>query len=194
MIVDEITGVILAGGRSSRMGQDKGLVVVKGIPLFVHIAKRLAPQVSAILVSSNQNQPRYAEHYPTIGDLIPDFAGPLSGMLAALLASDTEWIACVPCDVPDFPDDLVQRLWQNKDRAPAVYATDSERAHPALCLLNKSLIPNLKEYLERGERKVMLFLAQCGARQVMFDHAGDFANLNTPADVENWQRSLRNRP
>lgn len=194
MVGNAITGVILAGGRSSRMGQDKGLVEVEGIPLFMHIAKRLAPQVSAILVSSNQNQQRYARHYPVIGDPIPDFAGPLSGMLAALLASETEWIACVPCDVPGFPDDLVQRLWQSRERAPAVYATDGERAHPALCLLNKSLIPGLKQYLEQGERKVMLFLAQCEARRAMFANAADFANLNTPADVADWQRSLRNRP
>lgn len=191
MIADAITGVILSGGRSSRMGQDKGLVEVEGTPLFMHIAKRLAPQVSTILISSNQNRQRYGEHYPVIGDLIPDFAGPLSGMLAALLASETEWIACVPCDVPAFPDDLVERLWQTKDKAPAVYATDAERAHPALCLLNKSLIPSLQQYLEQGERRVMLFLAQCGARKARFANAADFANLNTPEDVANWQRSLR---
>lgn len=191
MIADAITGVILAGGRSSRMGQDKGLVQVEDQPLFVHIARRLAPQVSTILVSSNQNQQRYAEHYPVIGDLIPDFAGPLSGMLAALVASKTDWIVCVPCDVPGFPDDLVQCLWQAKELAPVVYAIDSERAHPALCLLNKSLIPSLRKYLEQGERKVMLFLNQCAARQALFDNAEDFANLNTPEDVAQWQVSLR---
>ena len=191
MMVDEITGVILAGGRSSRMGQDKGLVPVNGKPLFMHIASRLAPQVHTILVSSNLNQKSYAAHYPVIGDLIPDFAGPLSGMLSALVASKTEWVVCVPCDVPGFPDDLVQRLWQARGNAPAVYAADVERVHPALCLLNKSLIPSLREYLEQGERKVMFFLNQCAAQQARFDHAKDFANLNTPEDVTSWQLSLR---
>ncbi|MGA8119296.1 molybdenum cofactor guanylyltransferase MobA [Rouxiella badensis] len=187
MIESAITGVILAGGRSSRMGQDKGLVQVNGLPLFVHIAKRLAPQVNTLLISSNQNQEHYAAFYPVIGDLIPDYAGPLSGMLAALVASETEWVAFVPCDVPAFPDNLVQRLWNARGQSAAVYATDAERAHPALCLLNKSLIPTLRDYLTRGERKVMLFFTQCAAQQVTFDDPSCFANLNTPEDVQRWQ-------
>ncbi|EIC82702.1 molybdenum cofactor guanylyltransferase MobA [Serratia sp. M24T3] len=194
MIADAITGVILAGGRSSRMGQDKGLLNSDGLPLFVHIARRLAPQVSTILVNSNQNQQQYAEHYPVIGDLIPGFAGPLAGMLSALVSSETEWVVCVPCDEPSLPDDLVARLWQARDQAQAVYACDTDRAHPAVCLLNKSLIPSLREYLEQGERKVMLFLTQCRASKAIFANPADFANLNTPEDLAQWQSALGKTP
>lgn len=189
MIGNQITGVILAGGRSSRMGQDKGLVEINGLPLFAYIGIKLEPQVSKVWVSCNQNQQRYAARYPVVADTIADFAGPLSGMLAALIASETAWIACVPCDVPSFPDDLVERLWANKGQAAAVYAADPKRPHPALCLLNKSLIPQLQSYLEKGERKVMLFFAQCNAAVAVFDNPDNFANLNTPDDVALWQAS-----
>jgi molybdopterin-guanine dinucleotide biosynthesis protein A len=191
MTGNAITGVILAGGRSSRMGQDKGLVKIDGLPLFVHIANKLLPQVGTLLISSNQHQEQYAERFAVIGDITADFAGPLAGMLAALVASQTEWVAFVPCDVPAFPDNLVQRLWENKGQAPAAYVTDGERAHPTLCLLNKSLIPRLREYLAQGERKVMLFFAQVAAQQVVFANPAAFANLNTPEDVQLWQASLR---
>ena len=191
MTGNAITGVILAGGRSSRMGQDKGLVKIDGLPLFVHIANKLQPQVDTLLISSNQHQEQYAERFAVIGDITADFAGPLAGMLAALVASQTEWVAFVPCDVPAFPDNLVQRLWENKGQAPAAYVTDGERAHPTLCLLNKSLIPRLREYLAQGERKVMLFFAQIVAQQVVFANPAAFANLNTPEDVQLWQASLR---
>jgi len=191
MTGNAITGVILAGGRSSRMGQDKGLVKIDGLPLFVHIANKLLPQVGTLLISSNQHQEQYAERFVVIGDITADFAGPLAGMLAALVASQTEWVAFVPCDVPAFPDNLVHRLWENKGQAPAAYVTDGERAHPTLCLLNKSLIPRLREYLAQGERKVMLFFAQVAAQQVVFANPAAFANLNTPEDVQLWQASLR---
>lgn len=191
MTGNAITGVILAGGRSSRMGQDKGLVEIDGLPLFVHIANKLLPQVGTLLISSNQHQEQYADRFAVIGDITADFAGPLAGMLAALVACQTEWVAIVPCDVPAFPDNLVQRLWENKGQAPAAYVTDGERAHPTLCLLNKSLIPHLREYLAQGERKVMLFFAQIAAQQVVFANPAAFANLNTPEDVQRWQASLR---
>lgn len=187
----DITGVILAGGRSSRMGQDKGLVKVNGQPLFEHIAARLAPQVSQILISANQNQHIYAENYPVIGDVTSDYAGPLAGMLAALQASPSEWTAFVPCDVPAFPDNLLDRLWNEKGTAAIAYAEDEYRAHPTLCLLHRRVITPLSDYLNAGERKLMLFFEQQVARKVRFENPSAFANLNTPEDVSHWQQLTR---
>ncbi|WP_274865501.1 molybdenum cofactor guanylyltransferase MobA, partial [Serratia marcescens] len=112
----EISGVILAGGRATRMGgEDKGLVSIGGIALYQHILARLRPQVASIVISANRNQACYqASGLPVIGDLTPDFAGPLAGMLAGLKQSSNEWVAFVPCDVPDFPADLVAQLWRQK--------------------------------------------------------------------------------
>ncbi|WP_045049706.1 molybdenum cofactor guanylyltransferase MobA [Rouxiella chamberiensis] len=194
MIGRQITGVILAGGRSTRMGQDKGLVEIDGQPLFAYIGRKLELQVKTVLVSCNRHQDRYAARYPTISDVIPDFAGPLSGMLAGLIASETEWVVFVPCDAPAFPEHLVARLWEGKGLSLAAYAEDANRAHPALCLLHKSLIPVLEDYLTRGERKVMLFFKHCHAQPVRFDKEEYFSNLNTPDEVAAWQNSMRTTP
>ncbi|AGP46650.1 Molybdenum cofactor guanylyltransferase [Serratia plymuthica] len=188
---EDITGIILAGGRATRMGgEDKGLVQVAGIPLYQHVHARLQPQVGSIAISANRNQARYQESgLPTIGDLTTDFSGPLAGILAGLKYAATEWVVFVPCDVPDFPTTLVEQLWQQKGPALAAYASDGERAHPTLALLHTSLVPQLAGYLARGDRKLMLFLDAAGARQVTFiGQQAAFHNLNTREDCLRWQQ------
>ncbi|MFJ3269160.1 molybdenum cofactor guanylyltransferase MobA [Serratia liquefaciens] len=186
---EEITGIILAGGRATRMGgEDKGLVPVAGIPLYQYVLARLRPQVGPIAINANRNQARYRESgLPIIGDLIPDFSGPLAGMLAGLKYATTEWVAFVPCDVPDFPATLIEKLWQQKGSAIAAYASDGERAHPTLALLHTSLATPLEDYLARGERKLMLFLDAARAQQVEFKgQQSAFHNLNTLEDCQRW--------
>ncbi|CAB1228285.1 molybdenum cofactor guanylyltransferase MobA [Serratia liquefaciens] len=186
---EEITGIILAGGRATRMGgEDKGLVPIADIPLYQYVLARLRPQVGPIAINANRNQARYRESgLPIIGDLIPDFSGPLAGMLAGLKYATTEWVAFVPCDVPDFPATLIEKLWQQKGSAIAAYASDGERAHPTLALLHTSLATPLEDYLARGERKLMLFLDAAGALQVEFKgQQSAFHNLNTLEDCQRW--------
>ncbi|MDW5502711.1 molybdenum cofactor guanylyltransferase MobA [Pseudomonas lundensis] len=186
---EEITGIILAGGRATRMGgEDKGLVQVAGMPLYQYVLTRLRPQVGQIAISANRNQARYRESgLAVVSDLTPDFSGPLAGMLAGLKHATTEWVAFVPCDVPDFPATLVDQLWQQKGNALAAYASDGERAHPTLALLHTSLAPQLEEYLARGERKLMLFLDAVGAQQIAFNgQQTAFQNLNTQEDCQHW--------
>ncbi|SMB55680.1 molybdopterin-guanine dinucleotide synthase [Serratia proteamaculans] len=188
---EEITGIILAGGRATRMGgEDKGLVQVAGIPLYQYVLSRLRSQVGQVAISANRNQERYRESgLPIVSDLTPDFSGPLAGMLAGLKHASTEWVAFVPCDVPDFPATLVDQLWQQKGRALAAYANDGERAHPTLALLHTSLVPQLEEYLARGERKLMLFLNAAGAKQIAFSgQQTAFHNLNAREDCLRWQQ------
>ncbi|RJT43742.1 molybdenum cofactor guanylyltransferase MobA [Rahnella woolbedingensis] len=184
---NSITGVILAGGRSSRMGEDKGLVEINGRPLFELIAERLCPQVGEILISCNQNSERYGKDFQTVPDIEQDFSGPLAGMLAALSVSKTEWVLFVPCDVPAFPAGLSKSLSAGLSGQKAAYARDTEREHPTLCLLNRSLIPALTAYLENGDRKLMIFLHNIGAKSVLFSESLAFSNLNTPEDVALWK-------
>lgn len=183
----DITGVILAGGRSSRMGEDKGLVKIAGKPLFEHIAERLKPMVNEVLINSNRNQHLYEQRYKVIPDLTQDYSGPLAGMLAGLTAVPTQWALFVPCDVPAFPLNLIEKFWEKKAEHQGLYARDLHREHPTLCLLNKSIIPLLDDYLTNGERKVMVFFNQINAIPITFNDHNAFANLNSPADIIQWQ-------
>ncbi|WP_058911948.1 molybdenum cofactor guanylyltransferase MobA [Entomohabitans teleogrylli] len=183
MKLTEITGVILAGGRATRMGgQDKGLLPLNGIPLWQHVFQRLAPQVGAVAISANRNIPVYQRSgQPVIEDTLPDYPGPLAGMLSAMEQLNSEWFLFCPCDVPYIPQNLAQSLWQAKNEYPAVWVHDSERDHPTISLLHRSLSIPLRDYLSAGERRVMVFLRQAGGHPVVLHH--EFTNMNTPQEL-----------
>lgn len=190
MSKDDITGVILAGGRSTRMGQDKSITRAAGKMLFEHIAERLRPMVGEIVINSNQNPLVYGQDFKVVPDITQNYAGPLAGMLAGLKAINTPWALFVPCDVPSFPLDLAEKFTAHRCQHAVIYAKDALRDHPALCLMNKSIIPELESYLAKGERKVMFFFKQINSLPIIFDDPQAFANLNTPADVTQWEKTL----
>ena len=185
-----VAGVILAGGRGSRMGgEDKGLVAYYGKPLYQHVLERLQLQVEHVYISANRNLTLYQQSgVPVIIDTLPDFPGPLAGMLAALQTVDSKWLAFASCDTPELPQDLVQRLWQQKGEAPVVWAATPDRDHPTLALLHRSIATMLADFLARGERKVMLFLQHVGGHAVLFDDAEAFRNINRPEDLTREKR------
>ncbi|MFA3780559.1 molybdenum cofactor guanylyltransferase MobA [Yersinia sp. 1652 StPb PI] len=189
-----ITGVILAGGLSSRMGgNDKGLISLNGKPLYRHVIDRLRPQVENLLINANRNQALYQQSgVPVINDIITGFVGPLAGMHAGLSHSTTEWVVFAPCDVPMLPLNLVSQLWQSKGQALAAYVSDSKREHPTLALMHVSLKPTLARYLAKGDRKLMIFMTSINAQRVVFNgQLNQFSNLNTPADCELWEQAKR---
>lgn len=189
-----ITGVILAGGRGSRMGgQDKGLVPLLSKPLYQYILARLSPQVGQVIINANRNQARYRESQLTvISDLNSDFSGPLAGMQAALHYAKTEWLLFVPCDVPDFPLNLAKKMFSEKGTHLACYAQDNEREHPTFALLHNSLKTRLDDYLARGDHKLMLFMREIDAKGIIFTSESDtFINLNTPEDSRLWERQRK---
>jgi len=108
----DITGLVLAGGRGSRMGGvDKGLQNHLGMPLALHAMLRLAPQVGHVLINANRNLAAYeAMGVPVWPDALAEYPGPLAGMLAGLEHCETPWLVTVPCDTPNFPLGLVERL------------------------------------------------------------------------------------
>lgn len=191
--MQQVNGVILAGGQARRMGgKDKGLIVFGDRPLYQHVLERLRPQVSELAISANRNHERYEQSGLTVfGDTLPGFFGPLAGMLSGLEHSRCEWTAFVPCDVPFIPADIVKTLWQGKQQAPAAYIDDGERSHPTIALMHRSLAPALRDYLERGERKLMLFLHSIGAQQVSYLRPACFINFNTPEECLRAENLLR---
>lgn len=187
-----ITGVILAGGRGSRMGGvDKGLLDVAGEPMVRHVARVLAPQVDRLLVNANRNQREYeALGFEVIEDRVRDYAGPLAGMHAGLAESATELVLFAPCDSPLVPEDLARRLLEALRRENAEIATvdDGERQHPVFALVRRALLASLAQYLESGERKIDRWYAQHRFEVVSFaDRPEAFLNVNLPeerADIE----------
>lgn len=183
-----ITGVILAGGRGRRMGGvDKGLQDLNGRPLVQWVLERLAPQVDQVMIIANQNLGRYGEFGCTVlPDRIPDFAGPLAGLHAALSQTTNPLLLTVPCDSPFLPHDLVARLHDALQAAGAelAVARSGERIQRAFSLLRRELLPQLDAFLAAGGRQVGQWHAALNLVAVDFDAAADaFVNLNTAADL-----------
>jgi molybdopterin-guanine dinucleotide biosynthesis protein A len=184
---NDITGLVLAGGRGSRMGGvDKGLQNHLGMPLALHALLRLQPQVGAAMINANRNLGAYeAMGVPVWPDPIADFPGPLGGLLAGLEHCETPWLATVPCDCPDFPADLVERLARTTGEAGAEIALAATREgaelrpQPVFCLLRRELLESLVRYLHAGERKIEPWTALHRRVLVEFDDARAFFNANT---------------
>lgn len=198
----DITGLILAGGRGSRMGgADKGLQNFNGMPLALHTFLRLQPQVGAVMINANRNLAAYESFgVPVWPDVLPDFAGPLAGFLTGLERCETPWLLTVPCDTPLFPLDLVERLAraaQEQDVKIAMAAgreQDGEvRPQPVFCLLRVDLMESLVQFINAGRRKVDAWTGLHQTAIVRFDAPGDdpraFCNANTLAELHQLEQS-----
>ena len=197
----DITGLILAGGRGSRMGGvDKGLQNFNGIPLALHILMRLGPQVESVMVNANRNLSAYESFGASVWpDASADFAGPLSGFLVGLERAETPYVLTVPCDTPRLPLDLAERLAEALIREDADIAmaaapeTDEHgqtqiRTQPVFCLLKIELSESLVKFTHSGGRKIDAWTAQHKTVVVPFDAEGDdplaFANVNTLTELQ----------
>lgn len=183
-----ITGVILAGGQGRRMGGvDKGLQVLNGRPMVQWVLDRLAPQVDTVLINANQNLARYSEFgCEVLPDRIPDFAGPLAGLHAALSHASSPLLVTVPCDSPFLPTDLVMRLRTalEAENAELAVARTGDRVHRAFCLARGELLPRLDAFLASGERKLGLWHASLRVVEIAFDDEAEaFSNINTPEEL-----------
>jgi molybdenum cofactor guanylyltransferase len=189
MELGDITGLVLAGGRGSRMGGvDKGLQTLNGVPLVQHALQRLAPQVGPLMVNANRHLDTYAGFgVPVWPDEPADYAGPLAGFLAGLAHCETPWLATVPCDTPRFPLDLVARLATGLGDAALAIATTSEGAvvqrQPVFCLMNRALKQDLEAFIAEGGRKIEHWLARHRCADVLFDDAAAFFNANTAGEL-----------
>ena len=196
--ISEITGVILAGGRGSRMGGvDKGLQNFNDVPLALHTQLRLSPQVGELLINANRNLAAYESFgvpvWPDAASL-GDFAGPLAGFLTGLERCETAFMMTVPCDTPLFPHDLVARLaaaLEAGDADIAMAAAREEdgqlRAQPVFCLMHSELLESVVRFTHGGGRKIDAWTALHKTVLVPFDLPDDdpkaFINANTLAEL-----------
>lgn len=188
----KITGVILAGGLGRRMGGiDKGLQELRGRPLVAWVVERLGPQVDELLINANQNGERYAAFgHRVVPDQIPDFAGPLAGLHAALSAATHPLVATAPCDSPFLPADLVSRLFSalTANGADLAVARTFDQPHPVFCLCERAVLPHLTEFLAGGGRKIDRWYATLKVVEVAFDdEAAAFENINTREELGRFE-------
>jgi len=193
--LDEITGLVLAGGRGSRMGGvDKGLQNHLGLPLALHALLRLGPQVGAAMINANRNLGAYESMgVPVWPDAQLDYPGPLAGFLAGLAHCETPYLVTVPCDTPNFPLDLVARLAAALVAEGAQIAIAATREggqvqpQPVFCLMQADLLESLVAFTHGGQRKIDTWAGQQRCAVVVFDDAGAFFNANTPAELQQLQ-------
>lgn len=184
---ERVAAVVLAGGQGRRMGGlDKGLVEYRGRPLIEWSLAALGPQVDELVVSANRNLDTYAAYgYRVLRDTLPDYPGPLAGVLAALDGVSADWLLVAPCDTPHLPADLVARLLAaaRQEKAVLAVAEDAARIHHSCFVVRTDQRDNLAAYLARGERAVRHWQAGLASVMARFD-AACFANVNQPDDLQ----------
>ena len=185
---NNITTVILSGGRSSRMqGEDKGLILLNDKPLISYVVDVVDDRAGRLLISANRNIDAYQQYGEVIRDELTDFQGPLAGIAKAMVEADTPYLLILPCDSPLVNEILVDRLIQcmaDKDMDICV-ADDGSHIHPTFAIMKTSLKDNLLAFLDSGERKLGLWIEQNNFQKVdCSDQPKVFINLNNPQDFD----------
>jgi molybdopterin-guanine dinucleotide biosynthesis protein A len=199
-------GLVLAGGLARRMGGgDKARIRIGGTTILERVLARLTPQCSQVIINANGDPARFADTGLTVvADSIPDFAGPLAGILAGLdwTAANVpgcEWLASVPGDCPFVPRDLVTRLHEARTAAgvPLACARSGEWRHPVVGLWPVSLREDLRRAVsDEGLRKIEVWTERHGIALANWaDTPVDpFFNVNTPEDAARAEEIAKQYP
>jgi len=186
---DQITYLILAGGRGQRMdGIDKGLMQWQEKPMIEHILGHLKVPSEKIIISANRNIETYQQYSSTIiEDQLDDYQGPLAGILSAMQVCTTPYLLCIPCDTPAPPENMLQQLWQCMQDAnkSAALCHDGDRLQPLFSLMNCQHKQLLSDFLQQGRRKVHDFMNLIDPAICDFSlQKNSFNNFNRPDDMK----------
>jgi molybdopterin-guanine dinucleotide biosynthesis protein A len=184
---EKINGIILAGGKSLRMGEDKGLLELKGLKMTEYVIGALEPTVSGIvIVSSNTEYNRFG--YPVCADLIKD-CGPAAGIYTGLHESTEEKNIVLSCDTPFVSTDFLRYLILHSGDEEITVPMVNSRVHPLIGIYRKAILLRLRRYLEGGERKMTTLIKRFETKyldvslQTEFDTEKIFLNINTPEEL-----------
>lgn len=172
---------MLAGGKGSRMGLvDKGLVLFDNKPLVEYSLDVLAPYVEQILISANQNQAQYQTYAQVIGDELPNFQGPLSGILSTLKHVKTPYAIILPCDMPYLDKQVIELLIKQfkQKQSDICIVDDTQRQQPMIMVLKTSLKEALAEFVTKGGRKLRTWQAKHNLSRVSIVQPDWFVNIN----------------
>jgi molybdopterin-guanine dinucleotide biosynthesis protein A len=184
------TAVILAGGRSSRMGQDKSLLAIRGRPMVAHIYLQLRPHFDQILISTNTPEKYAFLGLPTVPDPIPD-QGPLMGIAAALNASANELNVVIACDIPDINVALIRRMLKEAPGYDAVVPMTDERGiEPLFALYRKSMLRRFCDSLSAGHHRIRDAFPGTTINYLRVENNGWLKNLNTKSEFDAYRRNM----
>ena len=202
----DIAGLILAGGQSRRMGGgDKCLRLLGGRPMLAHVVDHLRPQVGALVLNANGDPARFeAFGLPVAADTVPDFAGPLAGVLAGMRWAQVNeprarWLVSAAADTPFFPMDLVARLLAGtSDAGTIALAASTDGLQPVFALWPIALADDLEQALTSGTRKILDWTGRHPHTTVTFPQArigeteiDPFFNANRPEDLAQAEGLLK---
>ena len=188
MLRSEITGIVIAGGNSRRMGADKGLILFGGKPLISYPVEKLLETCTQVIISANSH------HYDFLGlPVINDLAtggGPMMGIWSSLMSSSTEYNLVLSCDMPLITAGLLQHLIDSANGCTAAIAWHRGFAEPLCGIYSRSLMKELENHIREGKFKLITFLEKIEACQIEIDkklpfyHENLFLNVNTPQEVK----------
>ncbi len=197
----QITGLILAGGRGTRMGSvDKGLQLFRGEPMVAHVLRSFSKQVGTVAINANQNLQAYvAFGAPVWPDDLAGFEGPLAGLETGMRRCSTALLVTAPCDSPFLPHDLVQRLHAGmldggadlalaETEEVAADGTLRVQPHPVFALVAVTALPALSAYLAEGGRRMDGWYDRIKVARVRFDDASAFRNINTLHELQQFEK------
>ena len=186
-----IAGLIIAGGKSTRMGQNKALTYFKQKPLIEHVYDRLKDQVEKVFININQacNTLKYKENI--IPDQKQNYQGPLAGLDAGLQMIQTEWLQITPCDSPFLPLDLTQILMNTSKQSThkIIIPQTRNNIHPTLGLFHSSIADDLNLFLKNDDRGFINFINSVGFEAVSFEDEDAFVNINTPDELKKYEKN-----
>ena len=181
------TAIILAGGKSSRMGRDKSLLSTNNLPLIGKIASQLKDHFPEIIIGANDMEKYRFLHLPVIPDL-EEGKGPLMGIYSTLLRSQHEINFVVACDIPDLNIKYVKELIrQAKDHQIVIPTWSDGKLEPLFAVYRKSVLDNIKNMLDTGQRKIRLLFDSVDVKYLPLPDEGKwYRNLNTMEDYQNY--------
>jgi molybdopterin-guanine dinucleotide biosynthesis protein A len=197
---------VLAGGLARRMGGgDKARIAIGSVTILQRVLTCLAPQCTSLVINANGDPARFADtKLPVVGDSVPDFAGPLAGILAgfdwaARQMPQCQWLVSVPGDCPFLPNDLVARLHAARAAAaaPLACARSGQWRHPVIGLWPLALREDLRRALvTEGLRKIEIWTARHGVAIADWpaEPIDPFFNVNTPDDAAQAQAMAARYP
>ena len=190
----KLTGIILSGGKSTRMNTEKGLCIFKGKPMIEHIIDVLKPICSEILISANNEQYDYLG-YKTIADRYSGI-GPISGIYSGLEASQTDNNMILSCDMPLVSVDMIRYIYDNRDDFDIVIPERNNYYEPLCAYYHRRILSNIEIAIQNKSYKLIKLIKSLNYKPLKIDsrhsffHPMLFENINSPNDLKRAENYL----